>query len=97
MPTAAEWRERLDLFHVPNGVVTDLGGLLADPYLAATGFLERVEHPSEGRMLTTAIPVAFSATPGESFSLPPPRLGEHSREVLAGLGYSDVDIDRINA
>src|SRR5439155_3068785 len=31
--TTAEWRERLDAFDVPNGVVTDLEGLLADPYL----------------------------------------------------------------
>jgi crotonobetainyl-CoA:carnitine CoA-transferase CaiB-like acyl-CoA transferase len=51
--TTAEWRERLDRFDVPNGVVTDLEGLLADPYLAETGFFQQVEHPSEGKMLTT--------------------------------------------
>ena len=95
--TTAEWRERLDHFDVHNGVVTNLGGLLADRYLTESGFFEPVEHPSEGKMLTTAIPVAFSATPGECFRLPPPRLGEHTREVLAGLGYSDADIEKINA
>ena len=61
--TTAEWRERLDSYDVPNGVVTDLEGLLADPYLAETGFFERVEHPSEGKMVTTAVPVMFSGTP----------------------------------
>ena len=95
--TTAEWRERLDHFDVHNGVVTNLGGLLADRYLTESGFFEPVEHPSEGKMLTPAIPVAFSATPGECFRLPPPRLGEHTREVLAGLGYSDADIEKINA
>jgi crotonobetainyl-CoA:carnitine CoA-transferase CaiB-like acyl-CoA transferase len=95
--TTAEWRERLDAFDVPNGVVTDLEGLLVDPYLADIGFFERVEHPSEGKMLTTAVPVMFSSSPGDSFRLPPPRLGEHTRVVLRELGYSDAEIGGITA
>jgi crotonobetainyl-CoA:carnitine CoA-transferase CaiB-like acyl-CoA transferase len=95
--STAEWRERLDQFDVPNGVVTDLEGLLADPYLTETGFFERVEHPSEGKMLTMAIPAMFSGTPGNSFRLPPPRLGEHTRAVLGELGYSAAQIDEIDA
>jgi len=95
--TTAEWRERLDAFDVPNGVVTDLEGLFADPYLANTGFFERVEHPTEGRMLTTAVPVMFSGSPGASFRLPPPRLGEHTRSVFGELGVSDAEIEEITA
>src|SRR5260370_35325856 len=83
--TTAEWRARLDQSDVPNGGVNDLSGLLADPYLRDTGFFRQVEHPSEGPMVTTAIPVSFSQTPGE-VRLPPARLGEHSAEVLGELG-----------
>jgi crotonobetainyl-CoA:carnitine CoA-transferase CaiB-like acyl-CoA transferase len=89
--TTSEWRARLDAFDVPNGVVNDLPGLIADPYLRDTGFFRRVEHPTEGPTVTTAIPVSFSASPG-SLRLPPPRLGEHTQAILAGLGYDAGEI-----
>jgi crotonobetainyl-CoA:carnitine CoA-transferase CaiB-like acyl-CoA transferase len=92
--TTAEWRQRLDRFDVPSGVVNDLQGLVADPYLNATGFFRRVAHPTEGQLVTTAIPVSFSETPG-SLRLPPPRLGEHNAEILGGLGYSPAEIAEI--
>jgi crotonobetainyl-CoA:carnitine CoA-transferase CaiB-like acyl-CoA transferase len=95
--TTAEWRERLDRFDVPNGVVTGLEGLLTNPYLTDTGFFEQVEHPTEGKMLTTALPVMFSGSPGDSFRLPPPRLGEHTRSELGELGYSEAEIDDLTA
>jgi crotonobetainyl-CoA:carnitine CoA-transferase CaiB-like acyl-CoA transferase len=57
--------------------------LLQDPHLEAVGFFRRVTHPTEGEMRTIGIPVTFSRTPGSIRSLPP-KLGEHTKEVLDG-------------
>jgi len=92
--TTAEWRARLDAADVPNGGVNDLAGLLALPYLRDTGFFRPVEHPSEGATVTMANPVAFSGSPA-SLRLPPPRLGEHTRAILAELGYDAAEMAAI--
>lgn len=93
--TTEEWRTRLDAADIPNGSMNRLQDLPADPYLRQTGFFERYEHPSEGPLVRTSIPQRFSETPG-SIRLPPPRLGEHTCEVLRAAGYDDTDIARIS-
>ena len=87
----AEWRERLDAIDVPNGPVARFEDMLADPYLNETGFFHRYDHPSEGAMLTTAVPTLFSETPG-GIHRPPPRLGEHNAEVFGAIGYGAQEI-----
>jgi crotonobetainyl-CoA:carnitine CoA-transferase CaiB-like acyl-CoA transferase len=83
--TTAEWRERLDGADIPNGPVQTLDQLLRDPYLKETDFFHRTEHPTEGSFVAMAVPTRFSATPASVRRLPP-RLGQHTREVLAEIG-----------
>ena len=87
----AEWQKLLDAADLPNGAVNELSAMAEDPYLHATGFFQHYEHPSEGSMVTTAIPVQFGGTPG-SIRLAPPRLGEHTKSVLQEIGYGEADI-----
>jgi len=53
-----------------------------------------VEHPTEGRIKSLAVPSEWSESAPE-YRRHAPRLGEHTREVLLEIGYSDQDIDRL--
>lgn len=89
-PTA-EWLRLLDEADIPAMPVNTLEDLLTDPHLTATGFFVESDHPSEGRIRTTAPPVRFATSPA-SLRRPAPRLGEHTREVLmeAGLNADEI-------
>ncbi len=86
--TTAEWLDILGRTNVPTMIVNSLDDLLADEHLVATGFWQQFEHPTEGRLNMPGIPMSFSVSPGDVRRLPP-RLGEHSREVLREAGLDD--------
>ena len=75
---------------MPNGPANSLEDLLVDPYLVQTGYFERHEHPTEGALVTPRIPVQFSDSPGRVRRLPP-RLGEHTEEVLSEIRLPRAD------
>ncbi|MCC2676126.1 MAG: L-carnitine dehydratase/bile acid-inducible protein, partial [Ramlibacter sp.] len=94
--TSAEWNEALRAADVPHGPVNSLPDLMRDPYLKETNFFREYEHPSEGKLVMTSIPVSFSESPG-AYRLPPPQLGEHTEEVLASVGICGEELDRVRA
>jgi crotonobetainyl-CoA:carnitine CoA-transferase CaiB-like acyl-CoA transferase len=73
-----------------------LADIVADPHLAATGFFKTVQHPSEGRLKSMAVPSEWSAS-APQYRRHAPRLGEHTREVLRETGYDDDAIDALIA
>jgi crotonobetainyl-CoA:carnitine CoA-transferase CaiB-like acyl-CoA transferase len=94
--SSAEWLDALDRASVPAMRVNTLEALLTDPQLEATGFWKIVDHPSEGTLRVPDIPTTYSRTPGAIRRLPP-RLGEHSTEVLREAGFSEAEVVDLRA
>jgi crotonobetainyl-CoA:carnitine CoA-transferase CaiB-like acyl-CoA transferase len=79
--TTAEWLGILHDADIPACPVNTVEALFHDPHLAAVGFFQEADHPTEGRLMTTRFPVRFSATPASVQRLAP-NLGEHNDEIL---------------
>ena len=56
------------------------------------GYFEEVDHPVTGRSRLSTLPIAFDRRPARWHRRPAPRLGEHTAEVLGGLGLSDDEL-----
>jgi crotonobetainyl-CoA:carnitine CoA-transferase CaiB-like acyl-CoA transferase len=92
--TTAEWLDILEKADVPVMIVHSTDTILSDPHLADVGFFDIVDHPSEGRVRTTAIPSKWSKS-SPSPIVGAPILGEHSREILVEAGLDDRAIDQL--
>ena len=87
----AEWVSIFAAADVPAMPLHTLETLIEDPHLADVGLLATTEHPSEGSIVTPAVPSRWSRTsPGTP--RPAPRLGEHTRDILLEAGYSEAEI-----
>lgn len=82
---------------VPGGPINRLDQLFADPQVAATGMVREVARADGTRVRLVPYPHQLSATPARVESAPP-RLGEHTRAVLArDLGLAPAQLDALEA
>jgi crotonobetainyl-CoA:carnitine CoA-transferase CaiB-like acyl-CoA transferase len=89
--TAIVWSRVLDDAEVPNEVARDTYAgqtVLFDSDNERLGLVAEYEHPIVGRMRQFGSLIDFSETPGR-IAGPPPLVGEHTKAILAWLGYDD--------
>jgi len=92
--TQDEWFEELSPKDVPIGKVCSLEEVFADPQVRHRQMVLEVEHPAVGKVKQVGIAIKLSDTPGAVRSLPPVT-GEHTDEVLTGLGYNAEKINEL--
>jgi crotonobetainyl-CoA:carnitine CoA-transferase CaiB-like acyl-CoA transferase len=90
--STAFWLEALEKGDIPVQRMNSLDDIVADPHLNAIGYLQLVDHPSEGRIRMLAVPSEWSESKPE-YRRHAPRLGEHTREVLREAGLAEDQID----
>jgi crotonobetainyl-CoA:carnitine CoA-transferase CaiB-like acyl-CoA transferase len=94
----AVWLERLRAANVPATPVQDLAEVFAEAQLAARGMRGTVEHSALGTLEVVGSPLAHASRTPARLGAAPPRLGEHTAEVLQEvLGLSAEEVSRLEA
>ncbi|HKC08801.1 MAG TPA: CoA transferase [Methylomirabilota bacterium] len=91
--TAVEWEAHFGE-RVPCAVARPVEDMFDHPQVVAEGILADFEHPGVGHYRGMAHPVRFGDGPPPA-PFTAPRLGQHTREILADFGYSDEEIARL--
>ena len=89
--TRDEWDKILNEVDLCAGRALDLDELPDEPHFKERQMFLEIEHPAMGTIRQVGIPIKLSDTPG-SVTRFPPRLGEHTDEVLTQLGYKPEEI-----
>ena len=89
--SSADWFAKLDAAGLSCGPINTLEQVFAEPQVRARGMRIEMEHPLSGTVPLVGSPLKLSASP-VSYRRAPPTLGEHTRAILAELGYDAAEI-----
>jgi crotonobetainyl-CoA:carnitine CoA-transferase CaiB-like acyl-CoA transferase len=88
------WLALFEAHEIPCGPINDYAQVFADPQILAREMVVETDHPTLGSLRTLGSPIKLSATPPD-VRRRAPMLGEHTNEVLAGAGLSQLEIDAL--
>ncbi|MBM6594411.1 CaiB/BaiF CoA transferase family protein [Microvirga pudoricolor] len=95
--TTLDWIARLKRAGVPAGQVRSVPEVFNAPEIAERGLVSDVSDAKHGHVRLTTSPLRLMGTPVRMPEAPP-RLGEHTQEVLQReLGMSDADLARLQS
>ncbi|MFL9913139.1 CaiB/BaiF CoA transferase family protein [Paraburkholderia sp. RL17-337-BIB-A] len=92
--TTADWMTTFDEHDIWYAPVNDYDQVEADPQVAHNRVIMEVDHPQAGPVRLLAHPVRYDGA-APPLTRQPPRQGEHTREVLAELGYEPHEINTL--
>ncbi|MEK9751813.1 MAG: CaiB/BaiF CoA-transferase family protein [Rhodospirillaceae bacterium] len=94
--SAAKWRREMNAVGVPAGRVLSVPDAVEHPQIAGRGMIGVFEKaPGVGRDMAFARPgIKLDGAPLKT-ETPPPGLGEHTDEILAEIGYTEIEISAL--
>jgi formyl-CoA transferase len=93
--TSREWVLILNEAGVPSGPILNVKEVFENEQVRHLGLARSVHHPVLGEIRIQGLPVALSRTPG-AVRTAAPEAGEHTDQILAELGYSAGEIERLH-
>ena len=94
--TTQDWLSALEAADIPAMPLHTPDSLVDDKHLQASGFFKEVDHPSEGKLTLMNPATSWSETPLSIRHLPP-TLGQDTAAVLRAIGYTDTQLEALNA
>jgi crotonobetainyl-CoA:carnitine CoA-transferase CaiB-like acyl-CoA transferase len=92
-----EWIALLREHDIPHARVNRVEDLFDDEHLNDVGMFERVEHPSEGTLLSVRSPFSIMSEQASIPDRPAPALGEDTIGVLSDAGFDADAIENLLA